>query len=195
MNSLYGFEKECISKYGKAMYDQFSDFFNCLPLGHVINDRILIVHGGLFNDQTVTIKALNSDPKYNRFSQPPQNGPLNDILWSDPMVQNGFAPSPRGVTSTFGPDVTEKFLQNNHLELLIRSHQVQEKGVLEMHNQKCITVFSAPNYVGQMRNLGAVVKIVFNNDGSIKEKEFQTFEARPIPPEYPPMKYASFNFY
>jgi len=191
MNSMYGFENECTKKYSQEMFQSFSEFFNYLPLGHIINDRILVVHGGLFSDQTVTIEKLQIP---SRFSQPPQTGPLNDILWSDPMERNGFAPSPRGVTSTFGPDVTKRFLENNNLEFLIRSHQVQERGYLEMHDGKCITVFSAPNYIGQMGNLGATVRIEFNEDGSISKKEYDTFEAQPYPPEYPPMKYAS-SFY
>lgn len=192
MNSLYGFEKECDAKYGSQMFKMMSDLFNTMPIGHVINSRVLVVHGGLFGDESVTVESIQ---QMNRFSQPPESGPLNDILWSDPMEEPGFAPSPRGVTRTFGPDVTERFLNNNNLELLIRSHQVQENGYAVMHNGKCITVFSAPNYVGQMGNQGAVVKLTFNEDGSIKDREFQRFQARPIPPNYRPMKYASFGSY
>ena len=193
MNSLYGFEKECAVKYGSAMFKLMSDLFNTMPIGHIINHRVLVVHGGLFSDETVTIESIQ---KMDRYGQPPESGPLNDILWSDPMDEPGFAPSPRGVTRTFGPDVTERFLNNNNLELLIRSHQVQEKGFNVMHNGKCITVFSAPNYVGQMGNLGAVVKLTFNEDGSINTRDFEQFQARPIPPNYRPMKFASFgNFF
>lgn len=191
MNSMYGFENECSFKYSKAMYTSFSTFFNYLPLGHIINKRILVVHGGLFSNQNVTLADIQ---KANRFDQPPSDGPLNDILWADPMEQNGILPSPRGVTSTFGPDVTEKFLSQNNLELLVRSHQVQENGYLEMHRGKCVTVFSSPNYIGQMHNLGATMKIEFNEDGSIKNKTYDTFKDRPYPPEYPPMRFAAFNF-
>ncbi|KAH0787202.1 serine/threonine-protein phosphatase 5 [Histomonas meleagridis] len=188
MNSLYGFSRECTSKYNSNIYKQFSDFFNYLPLGHIINGKTLVIHGGLFRDQSITIKDING---MDRFSQPPETGPLNDILWSDPMEENGFAPSPRGVTSTFGPDVTEQFLQKNNLDLLIRSHQVQENGYGVMHNGKCITIFSAPNYIGQMDNKGAVVLMEYNEDLSLKDYKFQQFEAQPIPENYRPMKYAN----
>lgn len=190
MNASYGFSKECSSKYNSNMFTLFSDFFNYLPLGHVINKKCLVIHGGLLKDQNVTIDDIN---KMNRFGQPPETGPLNDILWSDPMEENGFAPSPRGVTSTFGPDVTEKFLKNNGLDLVIRSHQVQENGYCEMHNKKCITIFSAPNYIGQMGNKGAVILMNFNDDLTIKDYEYEQFDAQPIPNNYPPMKYASFG--
>ena len=184
---MYGFENECKEKYSKAVFETFSKFFDTMPLGHILNDQVLVVHGGLFSDQTVDIAALQSK---DRFGQPPESGPLNDILWSDPMEENGFAPSPRG-DGAFGPDVTQQFLDKNNLSLLIRSHQVQENGYGVMHNGKCITVFSAPNYIGQMGNKGAVVKLTFAEDGMLEKKEFEQFSAQPIPPKYPPMKYAT----
>lgn len=190
MNAMYGFENECTSKYSKSMFQKFSEYFNTMPLGHIVNGKVLVVHGGLFSDQTVTIESLQT---MNRFGQPPESGPLNDILWSDPMEENGFAPSPRGVTRTFGPDVTENFLRRNNLELLIRSHQVQENGYGVMQNGKCITVFSAPNYIGQMGNRGAIVVLEFADDMSFKGPRFEQFVAQPIPPNYAPMRYASFG--
>ncbi|OHS98442.1 protein phsophatase-2A [Tritrichomonas foetus] len=188
MNAMYGFERECTSKYSKTMFHTFSDFFNTMPLGHIINGKVLVVHGGLFSDQTVTIDSIQ---KMNRIGQPPESGPLNDILWSDPMEEKGLAPSPRGVTRTFGPDITEQFLERNNLELLIRSHQVQENGYGVMHGGKCITVFSAPNYIGQMGNRGAIVKLSFSDDLKLQKTEYEQFTAQPIPPNYMPMKYAN----
>jgi serine/threonine-protein phosphatase 5 len=189
MNGLYGFEKECAAKYNQTMFEDVSEFFNTLPVGHILNGRVLIVHGGLFAEPQMTIEKFQA---VNRFCQPPDVGPFNDVLWSDPMDQRGLAPSPRGVTSTFGPDITEKFLRVNRLELLIRSHQVQENGYAIQHGGKCITVFSAPNYVGQMGNKGAVCNVTFRSDASVVYPlGFITFDAQPIPPKYRPMRFAS----
>lgn len=69
-----------------------------------------------------------------------------ELLWSDPQPTMGRAPSKRGVGIQFGPDVTEKFLQTNNLDYIIRSHEVKDNGYEVAHNEKCITVFSAPNY-------------------------------------------------
>ena len=190
MNSMYGFEKECISKYDKNIFQICSEVFNTLPLGHIVNKKILVVHGGVFTNNSLT---LNDIQKLDRFRQPPEEGPINDILWSDPMEQTGLAPSPRGVTRTFGPDITEAFLARNGLDFIIRSHQVQEEGICEMHQGKCITVFSSPNYIGQMKNLGAVVRLDFDNEGQLLKKSYEKFQAKPIPEKYPPMKYASFG--
>lgn len=46
----------------------------------------------------------------------------------------------------FGPDVTERFLEQNKLDFIIRSHEVKAEGYEVTHSGKCITVFSAPNY-------------------------------------------------
>ena len=48
-----------------------------------------------------------------------------ELLWSDPQPGSGRAPSKRGVGVAFGADVTQRFLQDNGLELLVRSHEVQ----------------------------------------------------------------------
>lgn len=190
MNQMYGFEKECTSKYNSNVYKECSEMFNTLPLGHLLNKKVLIVHGGLFTDEKATIEDIQ---KLNRFCQPPESGPINDLLWSDPMEQNGLAPSPRGLTRTFGPDITKKFCQRLGIDFIIRSHQVMQEGICEMHNGQCITVFSAPNYVGQMGNKGAVVLLNFDDEGKLVEKSYEKFTAEPIPSQYPPMKYASFG--
>ena len=186
MNLQYGFECECASKLSVELFRRCSKVFESLPVGHIIGDSVLVVHGGLFGDESVTIETIQGMP---RFGQPPDSGPMNDILWSDPMDQMGHAPSPRGVTKTFGPDVTERFLAANHLELLIRSHQVQQEGYLVQHNGKCITVFSAPNYIGKMNNKGAIVELQWDEDGKLQEPAFKQFEAQPIPQNFRPMMF------
>jgi serine/threonine-protein phosphatase 5 len=192
MNRLYGFEKECVIKYNQNVFSKFSDVFCFLPVGHVIGNKVLVVHGGLFGDTTVTLSNIQN---FNRVGQPPEYGPMNDILWSDPMDQYGHAPSPRGVTKTFGPDITEAFLKREGLDLLIRSHQMQMEGYLVQHNGKCITVFSAPNYVGRMGNKGAIVFLTFDENGQLKQPEFASFVAQPIPKDFRPMQYSTFSAY
>jgi serine/threonine-protein phosphatase 5 len=38
--------------------------------------------------------------------------------------------SKRGVGLQFGPDITKKFLQDNGLKLVVRSHEVREGGMI-----------------------------------------------------------------
>ena len=92
-----------------------------------------------------------------------------ELLWSDPGPDPGRQPSKRGVGVAFGPDVTKNFLANNGLDLLVRSHEVKEEGFAVEHDGYCITVFSAPNYVDQMGNLGAFIR--FDGGGCESEND------------------------
>lgn len=62
------------------------------------------------------------------------------------LLQDGRSVSKRGVSCQFGPDVTERFLEQNKLQYIVRSHEVKAEGYEVTHSGKCITVFSAPNY-------------------------------------------------
>eukprot|EP00483_Globobulimina_turgida_P013333 UN13357 len=108
---------------------------------------------------------------------------MTDLLWSDPQNMNGFAPSKRGGGTMFGPDVTSRFLELNGLELVVRSHEVQEAGYKVLHDGKLITIFSAPNYVDQMGNKGAFIRM----DRTCVPK-FTQFEAQKHP-DIRPMAY------
>jgi serine/threonine-protein phosphatase 5 len=49
---------------------------------------------------------------------------MYDLLWSDPKDEAGKEGSLRGAGVLWGPDATERFLQDNGLSLIVRSHQV-----------------------------------------------------------------------
>lgn len=93
----------------------------------------------------------------NRFQEIPDSGIMCDLLWADPVPTQGIAPSKRGISIGFGPDITKKFLQNNNLELLVRSHEMKDDGYESQHEGKLVTIFSAPNYCDQMKNKGAYI--------------------------------------
>jgi serine/threonine-protein phosphatase 5 len=95
-----------------------------------------------------------------------------DILWADPSPLDGKHPSKRGVSIEFGPDVSKKFLNDNNLELLVRSHQTKDEGYEIERGDQVITVFSAPNYCDQMRNKGAF--IIFQENMT---PDFRKFDA------------------
>jgi len=182
MNNMYGFRGEVEAKYNKKVFELFTEVFNWLPLSAVINKKVIVVHGGLFSKDGVTLDDIK---KIDRNRQPPEDGLFSDILWSDPQPFPGRAPSKRGVGVSFGPDVTAAFLKQNGLELVIRSHEVKENGYLVEADGKLITVFSAPNYCDQAGNLGAIIKLDCNMKPS-----FITFKAVPHP-NVPPMAYSS----
>ncbi|XP_054164961.1 serine/threonine-protein phosphatase 5-like [Oppia nitens] len=186
MNQMYGFEGEVKAKYTIQMYELFAEVFNLLPLAHCINKRVLVMHGGLFANDSITLDQIrNTD----RNRQPPDEGIMCDILWSDPMLPKGRAPSKRGVGVQFGPDITETFCKLNKLDYIIRSHEVKPDGYEEAHSGKCITVFSAPNYCDTMGNKGAFITM----SGKDLKPQFTTYAEVPHP-NVKPMAYANSLF-
>lgn len=153
------------------------------------------MHGGLFSSDNVTTDDLRA---VERNRQPPEEGIMCELLWSDPQPQNGRSPSKRGVGCQFGkvsqadtscrfplikilpllgPDVTENFLKKNNLDYIIRSHEVKDMGYEIAHNGKCITVFSAPNYCDTMGNKGAFIIL----NGKEMKPKYEVYEAVPHP--------------
>uniref|UniRef100_A0A8C1BXE5 Serine/threonine-protein phosphatase n=2 Tax=Cyprinus carpio TaxID=7962 RepID=A0A8C1BXE5_CYPCA len=165
MNQMYGFEGEVKAKYTAQMFQLFSEVFQWLPLAQCINSKVLVMHGGLFSEDGVTLDDIR---KIDRNRQPPDSGKTMCVL-----LQDGRSVSKRGVSCQFGPDVTERFLEQNKLQYIVRSHEVKAEGYEVTHSGKCITVFSAPNYCDQMGNKGAYIHL----RGSDLKPEFHQFTA------------------
>lgn len=73
MNRMYGFRGEVTSKYTSQMADLFTEVYNWLPLAHCINNRVLVMHGGLFSKDDVTLDDIRA---VDRNKQPPEDGEL-----------------------------------------------------------------------------------------------------------------------
>mmetsp|Transcript_4314 Transcript_4314/g.27480 ORF Transcript_4314/g.27480 Transcript_4314/m.27480 type:complete len:639 (+) Transcript_4314:214-2130(+) len=120
-----------------------------------------------------------------------------DILWSDPGPDNGLKENlERGVGLVFGPDITQQFLGDEMLRLVIRSHEgpdarADREGMKSMAsgytvdhegpNGNLVTVFSAPDYPQfqhdgeeRMNNLAAFVEL---QAPDVSEAKFVTFSA------------------
>lgn len=190
MNSVYGFEDECKKKYNDKLFRCFSQSFQSLPYCTVIGGEYIVMHGGLFSEEHVKLDDIR---KINRFKhkQPPKEGLEMEMLWTDPQTEEGYSPSKRGVGLQFGPDVTKKFLDDNNLKCIIRSHEVRQNGYEYEHDGRLITVFSAPNYCDAQGNLGAVIN--FQMDGEEMTVEPSNFEAV-WHPNIPPMNYTKNQF-
>ncbi|ELP94146.1 serine/threonine protein phosphatase, putative [Entamoeba invadens IP1] len=155
VNWGYGFRYEVLSKYDNDTFMMMTTALRWLPYAHLINNKVFIVHGGLppvhFKLEQINDLERGVDPCENSFEM--------ELLWNDPMIKNGSKPSYRGAGHLFGPDVVDRFLEENKLDLVIRSHELKAEGFDYFDNKKMMTLFSAPNYSGINQNKGAYVKM------------------------------------
>ncbi|EAR82035.1 serine/threonine protein phosphatase 2A (macronuclear) [Tetrahymena thermophila SB210] len=157
INKIYGFYDECYKKYGNEnVWKYFTDVFLYLPLTALIESQLFCLHGGL----SPAIENLDQIRSLNRFQELPHEGPMCDLLWSDPDDQRtGWGLSPRGAGWTWGHDITEKFIHQNKLKLIARAHQLVMDGYQHVHNKKCVTIFSAPNYCYRCGNQASIMEV------------------------------------
>jgi serine/threonine-protein phosphatase PP1 catalytic subunit len=156
INRIYGFYDECKKRYNLKIWKAFIDVFNCLPIAASIDDKILLMHGGLSPE----LKNVEQLKKIMRPTDVPEEGLLCDLLWSDPDINcDGWGPNDRGVSVVFNENVLKKFLEKNDLDLICRAHQVVEEGYEFFGDRELVTVFSAPNYCGEFDNAGAMMVI------------------------------------
>lgn len=161
-------------KYGSVVYNKFDELFKNIPLATIVNNkmtkqRYFVVHGGINDSLNLKkiqqldrtkfgsiCRAANLDKNSLEFLHLKD---VIDMLWSDPQsTSKGIVfNNVRNIGKFYGSDVTKKFLSDNNLNLIIRSHECKQKGHDIGHDGKVITVFSASNY--NMGNSGSVVKI------------------------------------
>ncbi|EKG06219.1 serine/threonine-protein phosphatase 2A, catalytic subunit, putative [Trypanosoma cruzi] len=188
ITQVYGFYDECYRKYGSANVWRFcTDLFDYMPLLALVEEDVLCVHGGLSPD----INTLDEIRVLDRKQEVPHEGPMTDLLWSDPDDINGWALSPRGAGFIFGADVTKAFNHRNGITLIARAHQLVFEGYKSMFDDNCCTVWSAPNYCYRCGNVASIMKI---GEKSRTDRSFITFGAAPAeerghltkkpPPEY-----------
>lgn len=129
---------------GLESYAKVRDLFNYLYSAVLVNERYILLHGG------VPSQVFTVDDLANAHKTHPNESHLEEILWSDPDDEiKGTYPSPRGAGKLFGEDITEKFLKTLNVKVLIRGHEPNENGFKINHNNKILTLFSrkgAPYY-------------------------------------------------
>ena len=106
ITQVYGFYDECLRKYGNAnVWKYFTDLFDYLPLTALVDGQIFCLHGGL----SPSIDTLDHIRALDRLQEVPHEGPMCDLLWSDPDDRGGWGISPRGAGYTFGQVILQYF--------------------------------------------------------------------------------------
>jgi len=129
-NIIYGFAGECGTKYDMGIFDLFSESFRNLPLLHLINNEVLVVHAGLpgpmprvwlpgqthdpedavpLNMRARTLKEIAEVDRYteltaNSFKTAVDDAPKNEEKWETDtrMIVDFLWADPRGGAG-YGP--------------------------------------------------------------------------------------------
>ncbi|MGD9131605.1 MAG: metallophosphoesterase family protein [Candidatus Bathyarchaeota archaeon] len=122
---------------GSEAYLKLRELFNHLYTGVIIEDRVVLLHGGAPSQATTVNDIAYAHEKH------PRERHLEEILWNDPWEGiNGTIASPRGAGRLFGEDVTNKLLTMLNVKALIRGHQAFSDGYSSMHGGRVLTLFS-----------------------------------------------------
>ena len=188
VTQVYGFYDECVRKYGSSsVWRICTEVFDYFTLGALIEDQIVCIHGGL----SPNFDTLDEIRRIDRKREVPHEGPMADIMWSDPDESiTGWGISPRGAGYLFGHDVVDKFNHVNGISLIARAHQLVMDGYRLMFDNHLVTVWSAPNYCYRCANTAAVMNV--DETGQFT---FKTFHAAPLGERQLPAKLAIFEYF
>lgn len=143
---MYGFYDECLRKYGSPeVWKNFCEVFDIMPLCAVVDDKIFCTHGGL----SPNISTIDDIGKINRCDfwlcfekkskilyriqrisfirlisfrcqEIPSDGPVCDLMWSDPDDRDSWGTSPRCAGYTFGACMCRSILKSKMKEVVVR---------------------------------------------------------------------------
>ena len=177
ITQVYGFYDECQRKYGSAnVWRYCCEVFDYLALGAIVDGSVFCVHGGLspnlhgINQVCCIVWWCPPTPimiafvclqirAIDRKQEVPHDGPMCDLLWSDPDDADGWGLSPRGAGYLFGADITKTFAHNNGIDLIARAHQLAMEGYKLMFDNTIVTVWSAPNYCYRCGNVASILEL------------------------------------
>jgi serine/threonine-protein phosphatase 4 catalytic subunit len=171
ISQVYGFYDECVRKYGSANVWQYcTEVFDVIALAAVVSSQVFCVHGGL----SPSANAVDDILKLNRKQEVPYEGPMCDMLWSDPDDILDWGLGSRGPGFQFGSNVVRQFNEHSIFSLIARAHQLVMEGYRTMFDDSLVTVWSAPNYCYRCGNVAAILEL-----DEYCEATYQTYEAAP----------------
>mmetsp|Transcript_76336 Transcript_76336/g.210721 ORF Transcript_76336/g.210721 Transcript_76336/m.210721 type:complete len:854 (+) Transcript_76336:129-2690(+) len=213
INAIYGFRDECRRRLKEetedpdSCWNKFNRAFEYLPVGAIIEDRILCLHGGIGGSLNVVgeISSMGRPLHVAQIPQTPFEQRITDLLWSDPSDNDSVTgvttnetrdPDGTGRIVKFGPDRVEEFLHRNEpLSMIIRAHECVMDGFERFANGRLITVFSATDYCGHHKNAGALLfvrrdltivpKLIYPMERTLNTWDPMSMERRPPTPPRP----------
>ncbi|KRX01349.1 hypothetical protein PPERSA_01252 [Pseudocohnilembus persalinus] len=181
ITQVYGFHDEVVRKYGNSNpWKYCTEVFDFLPLGGLVDGKVLCIHGGLSPD----IKTIDQIRVIDRKQEIPHEGPFCDLMWSDPEDIETWAINSRGAGWLFGSKVTKEFNHLNGIELVARAHQLVQEGYQYWFPDKnLVTVWSAPNYCYRCGNIAAILQLDENCERNFKTFRHVEESSKSLPPK------------
>jgi protein phosphatase len=184
VNSIHGLLSEVMTFYGRNdIFLALNSVFEALPFAARLYGEFLCVHGGIGPE-------LNDMAQIESIQRPMKNCDdpiITSLLWSDPNPDVEMRASRRGRGFEFGEAALNRFLEANHLKMLIRGHTEITEGVRYAFNHRLVTVFSISNYCDTNRGMAGALEVA--PDGTEPIPHFFTAVpyARRIPIARPPV--------
>ena len=165
-SQVKGLADECGTKFQEdssspgSIFNRLNALFEFLPLAAVVGDLILCVHGGV-GATWRAVEELEQIPRpiqINRSSADPRMKLVLDVIFSDPLEGNA-RPARDATAIKYNAERVNRFLNENRLGMVIRSHEPVNEGYDRIFEGKVMTVFSASDYCGKYKNAAALLVI------------------------------------
>ncbi|VDD77828.1 unnamed protein product [Mesocestoides corti] len=165
----YGFFDECVKRYNRRLWRAFVTTFDYLPLIAVIEEKVFCCHSGM--SPSVQYSGVSSLQEFRDYvaKLTPRPTEINTSIlmthytWSEPDHEiASWEQNPAGLAYLYGPLVVSDFCDKLNIQQIIRSNELLEKGYEFFSDQRLLTIFSVPNYLGTFTNDGALVEITKN---------------------------------
>lgn len=183
VNKLYGFAEECEKRLGEdindpgSIYQRVNKLFDHMPLAALVADKLLCVHSGIGASTLKSLQEIDNIYRPTEVTKEPSTTAqsiLLDLMWSDPLLgepENLTMSEEKreifgsgSIPQKFTQDRLTKFMKDNNLHMIIRSHEIVQEGYEPSPNGALITITSVTDYMGKYQNAAAITIIRKNNE-------------------------------
>ena len=163
VSKVYGLAEECKEKLKEdisqpnSIFQQLCNLFEYLPLAAIVNNQIFCVHNGI----SKSALYINEIQRLKFPIKLTESKIAKDLLWNTPNSNDNFNKNfpMEYKPEKFDLNCLDNFLKNNKLKMIIRSHDVCQKGIINSFGDRVLTIFSSTNYCGIYQNAGALIFI------------------------------------
>lgn len=174
VNENDGFKAEVLKRFDLELYNDFNILFDYFPLAAIIGSKILCINSGISKEMTsidqvsVTVRPCEITKSSNIY-QFLSNIPDHSVdSWLDTHD-----------SLRFGLQSVKDFLNHNHIQMIIRSHDIVEEGYEFPFNgdESFLTISSMPSYKNKEEKNGCILEL----DSTLK---ILFKSVRPLAPHY-----------